>query len=196
MVLDLGFLGDTVHLLPALWHGAAGVSAGGTARHRRRAHHLAHGLRAVGQPRLGLHALSAPRDLAGKFPDGRAPAPGKIRRGHQPQRLRPFKLADVFERRAANALAACPATAARCFGKKCSPRTSRIPSPRNRFICNAAAAWKRRAFRSRNRNFTRKLIRPICARRTFPKPTREIIFTSARSPRRIPRNCRRNNSRN
>jgi len=53
MVLDLGFLGDTVHLLPALWMVRQAVSAGGTARHRRRAHHGAHGLCAMGESRWG-----------------------------------------------------------------------------------------------------------------------------------------------
>ncbi len=128
MVLDLGFLGDTVHLLPALWmvrqaypqaelHVAVAV-----------AHHLADGLRAVGEPRLGLHALSAPCDVARKFSDGRAPAPRKIRRGHQPQRLRPFELADFFQRRARTPGPDAATTAVRRSGGACSPRMFRIRS--------------------------------------------------------------------
>jgi hypothetical protein len=47
---------------------------------------------------------------------------------------------------------------------------------------------------SRRRNFTSKSPLKICARRKFPKPTPELIFTSARSRPPITRNCRRRNS--
>ena len=52
--------------------GAAGVSGGGTACGGFHPHHLAHGLRAVGQPHLGLYALPAGEMI---FWAGRAAVP-------------------------------------------------------------------------------------------------------------------------
>jgi len=95
-----------------------------------------------------------------------------------------------------NGSAACPTAAVRSFGNGCLPRMSRIRSPGSRYICNAATVWPKRDFLSPTRNSTLRWTRPGCRRRRFPRPSGEAISTSAHSPRRIPRSCRRRSSRN
>ena len=103
MVLDLGFLGDTVHLLPALWMVRQAYPQ--AELHCAVAAHVTSLMDCVpwvnrvwGYMRFPRHATSARKSA-----NGLPTAPGEIRRGHQSQWLRPLKLADVFERRARTA---------------------------------------------------------------------------------------------
>src|ERR1035441_2676755 len=75
------------------------ISAGGIARSRRSECHVVHGLCAVGESCLGIYALPAPRDIAGKLAGFSPPAAREIRCANQPQWLRPCELADLFQRR-------------------------------------------------------------------------------------------------
>ena len=196
MVLDLGFLGDTVHLLPALWM-------------VRQAY-----------PQAELHVAVAAHitSLMDCAPwvnrvwgYMRYPRHATLRENWQMvSRLRREKFDVVIN------LNGSDRSSWLTFLSGARERLGRVPDDGGPLVLAADVHRARRMSASGGAGLSSTMPLPakgrlpfhtagisrrnrplkICARRKLPKPTPERIFTSARSRPPITRNCRRSNSRN